>query len=169
VEPEILRRGNQFHREVQAAWAGEIAGAPIHAEHGLFLHHGSHPTVHQRRGRIDLFIDQLDDFVSIIEIKSTDWDTISAKNRRKLLGAHCRQVLRYVDEYLTHDRENVCAAILYPHAPANNDIQTAVEDYLNDQGLQVAWYHEGSTPDASPKNDETARIARSSATPVGTG
>jgi hypothetical protein len=146
VEPEILRRGNQFHREVQAAWAGEIAGAPVHAEQGLLLTHGSHPTVHERRGRIDLFIDQLDDFVSIIEIKSTDWDTISSKNRRKLLGAHCRQVLRYVDQYLTH--VNVCAAILYPHAPANNDIQTAVEEYLNEQGLQVAWYYDRA-PDAS--------------------
>ncbi len=101
--------------------------------------------MHQRRGRIDLFIDQLDDFVSIIEIKSTDWDAIGATHRRKLLGAHCRQVLRYVDEYLAHERVNVCAAILYPHAPASNDAQTAVEEYLNEHGLQVAWYRDSTT------------------------
>ncbi len=148
MEPEILRLGKDFHRLVQAAWAGEIAGAPVHPEHGLLLTHASPPTRHQRRGRIDLFIDQLDDFVSIIEIKSTNWDTIGVKHRRRLLGAHCRQVLRYVDEYLAH-RMNVCAAILYPHAPTNNDIQTLVEEYLNEQGLQVAWYRESTTSDTS--------------------
>lgn len=140
VEPEALRRGKQFHRLVQTAWAGEIDGAPVRSEHSIFLRPLSARTTHQRRGRLDIFVGQLDDFVSVIEIKSTDWDRIASRNLQKLLAAHRRQVLRYVDKYLDDDHVNVCAGIVYPKAPTSVGLQSTVEQYLNDHGLQVAWF-----------------------------
>jgi hypothetical protein len=141
MEPEVLRRGKVFHRLVQTAWAGEIEGAPVRSEHGIFLLQSiSTPAGHQRRGRVDIFIGQLSDFVSVIEIKSTDWDRVASRNRLALLGAHRRQVLKYVDQYLEHDRVNVCAGIIYPKAPTGVGVQSTVERYLNDHGLQVVWW-----------------------------
>jgi hypothetical protein len=142
VEPEALRRGKEFHRLVQAAWSGEIEGAQVRAEHSIFLHAVSNVSSHRRRGRMDIFVDQVDDFVSIVEIKSTDWDRIAKANRPRLLAAHCRQVLRYVDKYLDHDHVAVCAAIIYPQAPSSAEVESEVERSLNAHGLQVAWYAE---------------------------
>jgi hypothetical protein len=140
MEPEVLRRGKEFHRLVQTAWSGKIGGAPVHSEHSIFLQSISTPARHQRRGRLDIFIGQVDDFVSVIEIKSTDWDRVVSRNRRKLLAAHRRQVLKYVDKYLDDDHVNVCAGIVYPKAPTSVGLQSTVEEYLNDHGLQVAWF-----------------------------
>jgi hypothetical protein len=140
VEPEILRRGKEFHRRVQAEWAGEIEGAPVHSEHGIIFGSLSKTVKHQRRGRLDIFISQFEDFVCVIEIKSTNWDRIQISNRQRLLAAHCRQVLRYVDKYLDHDHVNVCAGIIYPQAPRASEVKFHVEQYLNNQGLQVAWF-----------------------------
>jgi hypothetical protein len=140
MEPEILRRGKEFHQLVQAAWAGEIEGAHVHPEHRIHIHSASNQAAHDCRGRIDIFVDKLDDFVTVIEIKSTDWDQIPEKNRRKLLSAHSRQVLRCVEKFLDHDHVSVCASIIYPKAPAEVGRRSRVEDYLNAQGIQVGWY-----------------------------
>jgi hypothetical protein len=48
--------------------------------------------------------------------------------------------LRYVDKYLDHDHVNVCAGIVYPRSPDTSGLKTRVEQYMNDNGLQVAWY-----------------------------
>jgi hypothetical protein len=140
MEPEALRRGKEFHRLVQTAWAGEISGAAVRPEHTIFLQSIASPATHQRRGRLDIFVGQIGDFVSVIEIKSTDWDRVVRSNRRRLLAAHRRQVLKYVDQYLDHDHVNVCAGIIYPKAPSSIGLQSVVEQYLNDHGLQVVWY-----------------------------
>lgn len=140
MEPDVLRRGKEFHRRVQAEWAGEIEGAPVRSEHGIIFDSLSETVKHQRRGRLDIFISQFEDFVCVIEIKSTNWDRIQISNRQKLLAAHCRQVLRYVDKYLDDDHVNVCAGIIYPHPPRTSEIKLQVEQYMNNQGLQVAWF-----------------------------
>lgn len=72
AEPEALRRGKAFHRRVQADWAGSVESALVRLEHGI---HFTPPLVRptrQRRGRLDVFIEQIEDFVTVIEIKSTD-------------------------------------------------------------------------------------------------
>lgn len=139
VEPEVLRRGRAFHRRVQAAWAGELAGAPVQPEHRTLLCSGART----RHGRLDLFVSQVEDFVTVIEIKSTDWDVVRDANRRKLLAAHCRQVLQYVDAYLRD--VNVCAALLYPYPPSTPGLRERIEEYVERQGLPVIWYE--SRPD----------------------
>jgi hypothetical protein len=140
MEPDALRRGKEFHRRVQDDWAGEIEGAPVRLEHGIRVGPISTDVAHQRRGRLDIFIDQVDDFVSVVEIKSTDWDRVAMPSRQKLLATHRRQVLRYVDRYLDGDRVSVCAGVIYPRSPNTAGLKARVEGYLNDYGLQVVWY-----------------------------
>jgi len=140
MEPDTLRRGKEFHRRVQTDWAGEVEGATVRLEKTILLGSLSDTVKRQRRGRLDIFIDELDDFVSVVEIKSTDWDRVLGRNRQKLLAAHRRQVMLYVDKYLDHDQVCVCAGIIYPHSPSTAGLKEAVEQYMNEHGLQVVWY-----------------------------
>ncbi len=140
MEPECLRRGKQFHRRVQRDWSGYVHDAAVHVEKTIPYPSATSTTKRLRHGRIDIFIDQLADFVSVVEIKATAWDAVLERNRRKLLGAHCRQILRYVDKYLDHDKVSVCAGVIYPSAPSTAGLKDFVETYLNDNALQVVWY-----------------------------
>ena len=140
MEPEQLRLGKRFHRRVQADWSGTVEDAPVRIEHGISLQFLPRRAKRVRRGRIDVFIDQIEDFVTVVEIKSTDWDRVKPKNRRKLLGSHRRQVWRYVDEFVDGEEVNVCAGVIYPTAPEESGLKEEVETYLNDYGLQVVWF-----------------------------
>lgn len=140
VEPELLRRGKEFHRLVQADWAGEIENALVMPEHSIRFVAALGSDKRLRLRRLDIFIDRIDDFVTVVEIKATDWDQVAIRNRRKLLGAHRRQVMHYVEKYLDEDHVSVCAGIIYPKAPANHEVKIQVESYLNEHALQVVWY-----------------------------
>ncbi len=89
MQPEQLRRGKEFHDLVQADWlAVTVAGGKTHEEVPVDLNALPMRGNRVRSGRVDIFIDQVDDFVSVVEIKSTDWDAIKSKNIRKLVGSH---------------------------------------------------------------------------------
>ena len=139
-EPDILRRGKAFHRRVQLDWSGEIEGAPVRVEHGVSLGLSPNSLGPGRKGRLDIFVSQMDDYVSVVEIKSTDWDLVRKSNWRKLASAHRRQVLRYVDKYLDQDCVSVCAGLIYPRSPSTPGLKDLIEQYLNDNALQVVWY-----------------------------
>jgi hypothetical protein len=140
MESEQLSRGKAFHRRVQAAWAGEIAGAPVLAEKIVRLVNAPDGTVRTGKGRIDILVGQVDDFVSVFEIKGSDWDRIKTANVRRNLAAHVRQALSYIDTYVEGEGANVCAAIIYPSAPRSHKLKIAIETYLNAQGFQVVWF-----------------------------
>ena len=140
MEPEQLRRGKRFHRRVQADWSGTVEDAPVLIEHGIALQFLPRSAKRVRRGRIDVFIDKIEDFVTVVEIKSTDWDKVKPKNRRKVLGSHRRQVWKYVDEFVDREGVSVCAGVIYPSAPKESGLKGEVETYLNDYGLQVVWF-----------------------------
>jgi hypothetical protein len=139
MEPDILRRGKLFHCRVQDAWSGSVEGSTVRVEHGILI-----PALatarHNRRGRIDVFVDLIGDFVTVVEIKSTDWDVVVGYNLPRLLASHRRQVMRYVEKYLDQDRVSVCGGVIYPTAPRQPGLKDRVEKYLNDHGLQVVWF-----------------------------
>ena len=95
-----------------------------------------------KTGRLDIFIDDLGDLVTVIEIKSTDWDNIKKGYVKKLLSSHRRQIWKYIEKYLDGDKINVCAGVIYPKSPESNDLKNLVEKCLNDHGLQVVWYYD---------------------------
>ncbi|MCB2211330.1 hypothetical protein KQI52_04385 [bacterium] len=90
---------------------------------------------------MDLFVDELADYVVIVEIKGTNWDQIKPKNVKKLLGAHRRQVWRYIDEFVDGEVfTSVCAGMIYPTAPDTPGLKEQIEEYLNEWALQVVWF-----------------------------
>lgn len=141
-EPEQLRLGKALHRRIRRDWSGTVEDAEVWPEHGIALEFLPKKAKRIRRGRIDIFIEEISDFVTVVEIKGTDWDRIKPTNRIKLLGAHCRQVMKYVDKYLKGVGISVCAGIIYPEAPRTPGLREEVEAYLNDRALQVIWYDE---------------------------
>lgn len=142
MEPEQLRRGKEFHKLVQADWLDTVTDGTPQPEHGVRFGVLPKKGTRVRHGRIDIFIDDIGDFVTVVEIKATDWDAVKKENRRKLLGAHRRQVFRYVDKYLDQDGVDVCAGIIYPRSPISPGLKEEVEAYLNDHALQVVWYED---------------------------
>jgi hypothetical protein len=143
MEPASFRRGKQFHRRVQADWETHAEGQP-NLEYRMRLLPASDSGIGPRYGRVDIFIDKTHDFVTIVEIKSTDWDHIAIGNRTRLLATHRRQVLRYIDKYVDGDGIGVCAGIIYPRRPEAHGLAAQIEQSLNDYGLQVVWYDHSS-------------------------
>lgn len=139
MEPLILKRGKEFHKKVQEDWRNTAKNGDIFPEHTIPL---SHLKNLGKSGRIDIFVDDIGDFVSIVEIKSTDWDKIKEKNRQKLLSSHRRQVWKYINKYLDIDHIDVCPGIIYPSEPKTPGLKLKIEKYLNDYGLQVVWYYD---------------------------
>ncbi len=141
VQPEQLRRGREFERTVQTDW-GQTADGNPRIEHTIPLLAGLTRTGRPRRGRMDIFVDELGNMVTVVEIKATDWDRILPRNRQRNLASHRRQVWRYIEKYLDADQLDVCAGIIYPTASRTAGLKERIEDYLNDYGLQVVWYYD---------------------------
>jgi hypothetical protein len=139
-EPDILKQGKAFHRKVQEDWKRTAKDGKIIKEHTIPFHQVSSVLRRKKFGRLDLFVDELGNFVSVVEIKSTDWDRVKEANRKKLLASHRRQIWRYIKEYVDTKKTDVCPGIIYPHSPSSPGLKEMIENYLNDYGLQVVWY-----------------------------
>jgi hypothetical protein len=137
MEPEQLRRGKEFHRRVQADWEKTAEGGVVHPEHFVELPLLPQTAKRVRKGRLDLFVGEMGDFVSVVEIKSTDWDRIKPKNIGRLLTSHRRQVWKYVEEFVDNRHIDVCAGIIYPRTPNSDGLRKRVEDYMIEYGIPV--------------------------------
>ena len=141
-EPEILIRGKDFHKLVQRDWKLNVKDGDVLVEHHTTLLGMSKKTKKLKCGRLDILVDETGDFVSIIEIKSTDWDRVKPRNRQRLLSSHRRQIWRYIDKFVLGKNIDVCPGIIYPKRPVSRGLKIQIEEYLNDYGLQVVWYHD---------------------------
>ncbi len=76
-----LRRGQvyRFHKRVQDGWERTANGGNIAKEHTIELSQISDTPSPRRRGRLDLFIDELGDYVSVVEIKCLIPPQVTAK------------------------------------------------------------------------------------------
>jgi hypothetical protein len=142
MEPVVLQLGRVFHRRVQADWKQTATGGRINIEHTIGQLPGRKLGAGSRRGRLDIFVDEVGDFVSVVEIKATNWDQVRPQNRRKVMGSHRRQVWRYIEKFVDADSISVCPGIIYPTAPLTPGLRSEIEKYLNHHGLQVVWYED---------------------------
>lgn len=140
-EPKQLQRGKIFQREVQEDWAKTAQGR-INVECTIPLQQSAKNSVRPRRVRMDILVDDLGDQVAVVEIKVTDWDRIIPRNITKNLGAHRRQIYKYIEEYLDGEGIDVCPGLIYPSAPAKPGLKERIEEYLGDYGIAVAWYQD---------------------------
>ena len=101
-------------------------------------------TIKKVRGRMDIFISEDgDDYVTIIEIKGTDWDKIKRENIKKNLYRHSKQLFNYIDKYMKIDKLDICLAVIYPHPPKKKGLREYIEKCaMEDYSFPVYWYNE---------------------------
>jgi hypothetical protein len=135
-EPDILKKGKEFHKLIQKEWLATAKDGVPKPEQSLTKLNG-------RRGRVDIFIDEIDkDFISIVEIKGTDWDRIKPANIRRNVKRHIRQLWGYIDSQLEGLGMSVCAGIIFPKLPRDYDRLKLIESMFEEEGIQVAWQNE---------------------------
>jgi len=142
TEPSNLKRGKAFHKKVQSDWTKTIRDGKLTLEQVIPLCKHKGPFVIHRKGRLDLFVDELGRLVSVIEIKSTNWNRVKPKNVGKLLSWHRTQLWKNVSTYLESEPTDVCPGLIYPFAPRDEGLKKRIEEYLNGYGIQVVWYEE---------------------------
>ncbi len=145
VEPAQLSRGKRFQKSVQADFVENSKSGIVRAEARIDL--TALTNVRQAFGRADILIaEDGDDFVTILEIKATDWDRIKPKNIKRNLWSHQHQIFMYIDQYVDHENLNVCTGIIYPYPPKTPGLRETIETYLESYGAPACWYNEISTP-----------------------
>jgi hypothetical protein len=142
-----LARGRQFHLDVQGAFLTDLLGATAKDEKPVTLSS-------TRNGRVDLLVLPSSGEVAavIVEIKSTDWDTLAGHRVRPNLRSHVRQLQRYLDTFVEDLRQDgraatgrwdsVSGVLLYPRRPADPARLQLVEEVATREALMVVWYDE---------------------------
>lgn len=144
-EPEQLIRGKIFQKIVQEDFSINSKGGNVTLE--AFIDFKVLRKTKKKSGRADILIteDGEGEFVTILEIKATDWDKIKSKNIKKNLWSHQNQLLRYVEKYIEVDNVDVCLGIIYPYPPQKKDLRNIIESYLENYGAPAYWYNEIKT------------------------
>jgi len=139
-EPIILKRGKEFQRTVQIDFIKNDKSGFLSIEKHVSLE--SLKDIKQRKGRMDIFVyEDSDDFVTIFEIKATDWDNI--KHIKRNLYRHSKQLFNYIDKYMNVDKKNVCLGIIYPFPPKKVGLREQIEKLAMDlYSFPVYWYNE---------------------------
>ena len=142
TEPAQLSRGKRFHQMVQADYIDNTKGGIARDEVTIDLSMLSYFP--QKRGRPDILITENVDtsFVTIIEIKATNWDRIKPKNIKRNLWSHQHQIFKYIDKYVDIEKLDVCLGIIYPYPPATLGFRELIESYLEGYGVPAYWYNE---------------------------
>src|SRR5262249_10158606 len=141
-EPDILAKGKQFHRQVQAAYVAGLLGVNFEdvVERPIVQ-----PSGRRERADILLLVSQEPERQRfVVEIKSTDWSTPerSVAARRRLFLRHLTQLHGYLDVLLADlgtEVDAVVAALLYPRRPVEPMVQE-LEALALAQGIMVVFY-----------------------------
>ena len=137
-EPERLRRGRAFHVRVQKEWLANAEGSPK-VERSV-------TTPGDRRGRIDVYVDDNEGLVALVEIKHTDWDRMSPTAVRRNVRRQIRQIWRYVESQLKgfgpDKKSDVCAGVVFPTRPSDSNRLEFIEGLFEEEGIAVVWEDE---------------------------
>jgi hypothetical protein len=134
-EPAALRRGKAFHKMVQREWLQTAKDGEPRPERYV-------RRLDRKRGRVDILVEKLGDFVSIIEIKASDWDRMSARNVVRNVRRQIRQVWSYVAAQVELFDHQVCPGIIFQKMPKDETRLQLIETMFNGEGIQVVWHDE---------------------------
>ena len=134
-EPEMLRRGKDFHRAVQDDWIrtaqGEVAVEKVVKK----------PS--GRRGRIDILAGANTESVGVAEVKATDWDPMTESSLRRNVARQARQIWSYIESQLAQDKE-VSPGIIFPTRPKSMERLNLIEALFEEHGIAVVWKDEST-------------------------
>jgi hypothetical protein len=132
-EPEALRRGKKFHKQMQDRWRKTAEGI-ISSEKSIIKPSGG-------KGRIDVFVkdeNKNDNLVAVIELKASDWDSMTDKAIRRNARRYVKQILNYNDS-----KENLVKAvspgIIFQKSPKDLNRKELIEGIFNDNLITVVW------------------------------
>lgn len=134
-EPEPLRQGKQFHKEVQKDWL-ENAEGDVTPEYSVLKPSG-------RRGRVDVFVktDQEDNLVAVLEIKASDWDAMKPVAVRRNVKRQIRQIWSYINSQL-YLGKGVSPGVKFPKRPQDPERLQIIESLFEEEGIPVVWKDE---------------------------
>jgi hypothetical protein len=141
-EPSILKLGKQFQTIVQSDFKLNNKSGNLCIEESLSFEKVD--SIKQRSGRMDIFVfEDSDDYVTIYEIKATDWDKIKEDNIKRNLYRHSKQLFNYIDKYMVVDEKSVCHGVIYPAPPKRQGLREKIEEWAMDlYSFPVYWYNE---------------------------
>ena len=131
MEPEKLKRGKGFHKKIQFEWEVEVKdGIPI-SEKTITRSNG-------RKGRMDVIVEELGDYVSIIEIKNTNWEKIKNENIKKNINRQSKQIWTYIEKYI-NEGIDVCPGIIFPIKPKDSKLLSFIEEQFQENCISIVW------------------------------
>lgn len=142
-EPAALRRGRGYHTEVQEELRRESA-EPLKINRKL--------GPKEARRRPDVWMKwegngSDETCAMLIEIKSTDWDSIEGRRIRTYVRRQSRQLLDYLGIAIDVEKVGTTPSMLFPKAPEDPFKRIAVEVNFAEAGLNVMWH---ATADVTP-------------------
>jgi len=129
-EPKSLKNGKKFHKKIQTEWL-DTAKGEVEAEKQMIKQNG-------RKGRMDVFIKTEETYVSIAEIKMSDWDVMTIKNLHRNVRRQIRQIWSYIDSQLEQKRD-VTPGIIFSNRPKKNGRLDLIEQLFGEEGITVVW------------------------------
>jgi len=132
-EPKQLVRGKKFHRKLQDDWHKTAQGEVKHEE-GIVKPSG-------RKGRIDIFVDADDNEVAVVEIKASDWDSMTLKALRRNVTRQASQIWDYIESQLEKGKD-VSPGVIFPKRPKDLKWMELIEKLFDERGIPVVWEDE---------------------------
>jgi len=136
-EPERLAHGKRIHRKIQDNWH-QTAQGKVKDEEEIVKLGG-------RKGRIDIFVDANDeddkDLVAVVEIKASDWDSMTLSAVRRNVGRYANQIWSYIESQLEKGKD-VSVGIIFPERPKNPKRLKLIERLFDERGIPVVWEDE---------------------------
>lgn len=130
-EPRQLRRGKRFHQLIQTEWVRDVTD-PVKAEARVRKPSG-------RPGRVDVFVRDAGRDVSVVEVKSTNWDRLVDAAAKRTARRQAKQVWEYIRSQLRVGR-NVSPGIIFPKRPKSGSRRRLVESLFENEGIAVVWH-----------------------------
>ena len=80
-------------------------------------------------------------FVSVAEIKNTDWDRMTERAVKRNVRRQGKQIWDYIDSQLAEKRE-VCTGVIFGHMPKDAERMKLIEAMFEEEGIPVVWHDE---------------------------
>ena len=132
-EPKRLRRGKAFHKKLQKEWHEEAQGV-VEDEYSVSLPNG-------RKGRMDIHVTAGNQFCAVVEIKASDWDSMTPSALRRNARRQIRQIWKYIDSQLEAGH-SVSPGVIFPELPSDPEVTALIESIFNEEDIQVVWHTE---------------------------